>query len=214
MLKKNNEWLENERKIKADEHTTFRKEKNARISELSRSNEQYISEIETLRRSETSLKNRLEDQASKYEDLLEEKQKLQEEYISSEDAFRREVDSTKRLADLQQATAETAKERVQELLAALDEARADAADEIGAIRAESETEHADKVAAEERVAELENALEQLRAELEETRARPSTPQRPTNGVGFYPVETRNPEWRFLSSFDLSAQSPDVNDSAI
>lgn len=184
MLKKNNEWLENERKIKADEHTTFRKEKNARISELSRSNEQYISEIETLRRSETSLKNRLEDQASKYEDLLEEKQKLQEEYISSEDAFRREVDSTKRLADLQQATAETAKERVQELLAALDEARADAADEIGAIRAESETEHADKVAAEERVAELENALEQLRAELEETRARPSTPQRPTNGVGF------------------------------
>ncbi|KAK5053321.1 hypothetical protein LTR84_002295 [Exophiala bonariae] len=184
MLKKNNEWLENERKIKADEHTAFRKEKNARISELSRSNEQYISEIETLRRSETSLKNRLEDQATKYEDLLEEKQKLQEEHISSEDAFRREVETTKRLADLQQATAETAKERVKELLVALDEARADAADEIGAIRAESETEHADKVAAEERVAELESALEQLRTELEDSRARPSTPQRPTNGVGF------------------------------
>lgn len=184
MLKKNNEWLENERKIKSDEHTAFRKEKNARISELSRSNEQYISEIETLRRSETSLKNRLEDQATKFEDLLEEKQKLQEEHISSEDAFRREVETTKRLADLQQATAETAKERVQELLAALDETRADAADEIGAIRAESETEHADKIAAEERVAELENALEQLRAELEDSRARPSTPQRPTNGVGF------------------------------
>lgn len=184
MLKKNNEWLESERKIKGDEHTIFRKEKNARISELSRSNEQYISEIETLRRSETSLKNRLEDQASKYEDLLEEKQKLQEEHISSEDALRREVESTKRLADLQQATAETAKERVQELSVALDEARADAADEIGAIRAESETEHADKIAAEERVAELENALEQLRTELDETRARPSTPQRPTNGTGF------------------------------
>ena len=184
MLKKNNEWLENERKIKGDEHTTFRKEKNARISELSRSNEQYISEIETLRRSETSLKYRLEDQTSKFEDLLEEKQKLQEEHMSSEDALRREVDAIKRLADLQQATAETAKERVQELSAALDEARADAADEIGALRAESETEHADKLAAEERIAELETTMEQLRNELEESRARPSTPQRPMNGTPF------------------------------
>ena len=39
LLKKNNEWLENERKIKADEHTHFRKEKNARISALAQSNE-------------------------------------------------------------------------------------------------------------------------------------------------------------------------------
>ncbi|EXJ95002.1 hypothetical protein A1O1_00120 [Capronia coronata CBS 617.96] len=183
MLKKNNEWLENERKIKADEHANFRKEKNARISELSRSNEQYISEVEALRRSETSLKHRLEEQMTKFEDTLEEVQKLREEKISAEDAFRVELESVNRLAQLQAASAETAKQRVQELSAALEEAREEAAEEIGTIRAEIETEHNDRVAAEQRVAELEKSLEQLSGELEEARARPSTPQRPSNGSG-------------------------------
>lgn len=183
MLRKNNEWLESERKIKADEHANFRKEKNARISELSRSNEQYISEVEALRRSESSLKHRLEEQATKFEETLEEMQKLREEKISAEDAFRVELESVNRLAELQAASAETAKHRVQELSAALEEAREEAADEIGTIRAEIETEHNDRIAAEQRVAELEKALEQLSGELEEARARPSTPQRPTSGSG-------------------------------
>ncbi|KIW73688.1 hypothetical protein PV04_01786 [Phialophora macrospora] len=183
LLKKNNEWLENERRIKADEHTSFRKEKNARISELSRSNEQYISEAEALRRSETALKQRLEEQTTKLEELLEEIQKMREEKISAEDSFRVELESVNRLAELQAASAETAKQRVQELSAALEEAREEAADEIGAIRAEIETEHNDRVAAEERVAELERSLERLQGELEDARARPSTPHRATNGSG-------------------------------
>ncbi|KIV80255.1 hypothetical protein PV11_07767 [Exophiala sideris] len=183
MLKKNNEWLENERKIKADEHTSFRKEKNARISELSRSNEQYISEAEALRRSESALKHRLEEQTTKFEETLEEMQKLREEKISADEAHRVEVESVTRLADLQAASAETAKQRVQELSAALEEAREEAAEEIGTIRAEIETEHNDRMAAEERIVELERSLEQLSSELEQARARPSTPQRATNGSG-------------------------------
>ena len=183
MLKKTNEWLENERKIKADEHTNFRKEKNARISELSRSNEQNISEAETLRRSETTLKQRLEEHMTKFEETLEEMQKQREEKISSEDSFRVELESVNRLAELQAASAETAKQRVRELSAALEEAREEAANEIGTIRAEIETEHSDRLAAEERVAELENSLQQMSTELEEAKARPSTPQRATNGSG-------------------------------
>ncbi|EHY57655.1 Protein mlp1 [Exophiala dermatitidis] len=183
ILKKNNEWLENERKIKAEEHANFRKEKNARISELSRLNEQYISEVEALKRSESSLKHRLEEQMTKFEETLEEMQKLREEKISAEDAFRVELESVNRLAELQAASAETAKQRVQELSAALEEAREEAADEIGTIRAEIETEHNDRVAAEQRVAELEKTIEQLSSELEEARARPATPQRHTNGSG-------------------------------
>ncbi len=183
MLKKNNEWLESERKIKADEHTKFRKEKNSRVSELSRSNEQYITEAETLRRSETTLKQRLDDQSTKFEETLEEIQKVREEKISSEDAFRVQLETVNRLAELHAASAETAKQRVQELSAALEEAREEAADEIGTIRAEIETEHSDRVAAEERVTELERSLEQLQSELEEARVRPSTPQRTTNGAG-------------------------------
>lgn len=181
MLKKNNEWLENERKIKADEHANFRKDKNARISELSRLHEQAISETETLRRSETNLKQRLEEQMTKFEETLEELQRMREEKISVEDAFRVELESVNRLAELQAASADTAKQRVQELSAALEEAREEASDEIGTIRAEIETEHNDRVAAEERVAELERSLQQLSSELEEARARPSTPQRATNG---------------------------------
>ncbi|KAJ9608082.1 Protein mlp1 [Cladophialophora chaetospira] len=183
LLKKNNEWLENERKIKADEHTQFRKEKNARISELSRSNEQYISEAETLRRSETSLKQRLEEQVTKFEETLEEVQKIREEKISAEEAFRVELESVNRLAELQAASAETARQRVQELSVALEEAREEAADEIGTIRAEVETEHNDRAAAEERVSELERSLEQLQSELDEAKVRPSTPQRAVNGSG-------------------------------
>ncbi|KIY00253.1 uncharacterized protein Z520_03938 [Fonsecaea multimorphosa CBS 102226] len=183
MLKKNNEWLETERKIKAEEHTNFRKEKNARISELSRLNEQYISEAETLRRSETSLKQRLEEQTARFEETLEEMQKVREEKISAEDAFRVELESVNRLAELQAASAETAKQRVQELSAALEEAREEAAEEIGTIRAEIETEHNDRVAAEQRVAELEESLQQMSSELEQARARQGTPQRTTNGSG-------------------------------
>ena len=183
MLKRTNEWLENERKIKADEHTNFRKEKNARISELSRSNEQYISEAETLRHSEAALKQRQEEQMTKFEETLEEMQKMREEKISAEDSFRFELESVNRLAELQAASADTAKQRVRELSTALEEARAEAADEIGTIRAEVETEHNDRIAAEERVAELERSVQQLSSELEETRARPSTPQRATNGSG-------------------------------
>lgn len=183
LLKKNNEWLENERKIKADEHTNFRKEKNARISELSRSNEQYISEAEALKRSESALKHRLEEQLSKYEDSVQEAQKLREEKIAEADAFRVELESVNRLADLQKASADTAKQRVQELSLALDETREEAADEIGRIRAEIETEHADREAAEQRVAELESRIEELNNELDQSRLRPSTPQHPMNGTG-------------------------------
>ncbi|KAK5259972.1 Protein mlp1 [Exophiala xenobiotica] len=183
LLKKNNEWLENERKIKADEHTNFRKEKNARVSELSRVNEQYISEAEALRRSETALKHRLQEQAARLEETFEEMQKLREDKISADESHRVELESITRLAELQAASAETAKQRVQELSAALEEAREEAAEEIGTIRAEIETEHNDRIAAEERIVELERSMEQLSNELEQARARPSTPQRGMNGSG-------------------------------
>ncbi|KIW16380.1 hypothetical protein PV08_06431 [Exophiala spinifera] len=200
MLKKNNEWLENERKIKADEHTNFRKEKNARISELSRSNEQYIAEAEALRRSETALKHRLEEQATKLEETLEEIQKIREEKISSDESHRVELESVTRLADLQAASAETAKQRVQELSAALEEAREEAAEEVGTIRAEIESEHNDRVAAEQRIAELERSLEELSNELEQARARPSTPQRAMNGSGITtPIRAGTPGGIFSPS---------------
>ena len=134
LLKKNNEWLETERNIKADEHTNFRKEKNARIAELSRSNEQYISEGEALKRSESALRRRLEEQVNKYEDSLQDIQRLREEKLAEEDTARAEIENVRRLQQLQQASAETAKGRVEELNELLQEKEDEFAEQLGEIR--------------------------------------------------------------------------------
>lgn len=182
LLKRNNEWFETELKTKSADYLKFRKDKSARISELQQLNEQYISEAESLQRSEAALRSRLDDQIQKFEDSLTTIQELREEAVQAADAFRVELDSAGRLADLQKASADTAKQRAQELAIALEEAKEEAADEIGRIRAEVETEHNDKVAAEQRVSELESTIEQLHSELDQLKAQPKTPQR-INGHG-------------------------------
>jgi nucleoprotein TPR len=182
LLKRNNEWFEAELKTKSADHLKFRKDKSARISELQQLNEQYISEAESLRRSEAALRSRLDDQIQKFEDALAIIQELREEAVQAADAFRVELDSAGRLAELQKTSADTAKQRAQELSIALEEAKEEAADEIGRIRAEVETEHNDRVSAELRVSELESTLEQLQSELELAKVQQDTPQR-INGHG-------------------------------
>ncbi len=177
LLKRNNEWFETELKTKNADHLKFRKDRGARVTELQQLNEQYISEAESLKRSEAALRSRLDDQIQKFEDSLTTIQELREEAVHAADAFRVELDIAGRLAELQKASADTAKQRAQELSIALEEAKEDAADEIGRLRAEAETEHGDKVAAERRITELESNVEQLQSELELVKAQPSTPQR-------------------------------------
>lgn len=205
LLKRNNEWLETELKTKNADHLKFRKEKSARITELQQLNEQYISEVDSLKRSEATLRNRLEEQLQKFEDSLTTIQELREEALQAANAFRLELDSASRLAELQKTSAETAKQRAQELSIALEEAKEEAADEIGRIRAEVETEHNDKVAAEQRVTELESTIEQLHSELELVRAQPSTPQR-LNGRGVMtPIRASTPAEVFSPSSALRSK---------
>jgi nucleoprotein TPR len=182
LLKRNNEWFESELKTKSADHLKFRKDKSARISELQQLNEQYISEAESLKRSEAALRSRLDDQIQKFEDSLATIQELREEAVQAADAFRVELDSAGRLAELQKTSADTAKQRAQELSIALEEAKEEVADEIGRIRAEVETEHNDRVSAEQRVSELESTLEQLQSELELAKAQQDTTRR-INGHG-------------------------------
>ena len=182
-MRRNNEWFESELKTKSAEHIKFRKDKSARISELQRQNEQYISEADALRRSEASLRSRLDDQLQKFEEALAEIQQLKEDRIQETEAFRADLESSGRLAELQKQSADTARQRAQELAIALEEAREDAAEELGRIRAEVDTEHSDKIAAEARVSELESTVAQLESELEMFRAQPGTPQRSINGHG-------------------------------
>ena len=189
LLKKNNEWLETELKTKNTDHLKFRKDKSARITQLQQLNEQYISEAESLKRSEAVLRSRIDDQLQKLEDSKTTVQELREEAVQAADAFRVELDSAGRLAELQKTSADIAKQRAQELSIALEEAREEAAVEIGRIRAEVETEHNDKLSAEQRVTELESTIEQLQSELQLIKTQPNTPQR-TNGHGtLTPVRT-------------------------
>ncbi|WEW60669.1 Protein mlp1 [Emydomyces testavorans] len=203
LLKKNNEWFESELQTKSAEYLKFRKEKAARISELQRQNEEANSNIDTLRRNEASLKQRLDDVEQKYEESLTTIQQLKEEAIKTTESFQIELDSAGRLAQLQQTAAETAKRRVQECQLALEKAKDDAAQELSRLRAEIETEHSDKEAAERRVAELELALKQLESEVVSGRHQPPTPMHGLNGGVSTPVRPSTP----IGSFSPRSARP-------
>lgn len=182
LLKKNNDWYETELKTKSDEYLRFRKERAARITDLQRQNEQQLSDIDSLRRAEASLKNRLDDLNSKYEDSLQNIQDLKEEAIQNAENFRIEIESSKRLADLQRASAETAKKRAQELTISLDEARDDSAEELGRLRAELQSELDIRQAAEQKIGDMEMQISQLEEQVKTAEIRPSTPQPQVNGA--------------------------------
>lgn len=180
-MKKNAEWFENELRTKAAEHTKFRKEKNAKLAELNQSSEQHISEADALRRSEASLRSRLDQQVQKVEDLMQEIQQFQESTLVETENLQSSLDSANQLAKLQEEKANSSKKRADELLRAYEEAKENAAEEIGQLRAEIETEHGDREAAERRVAELESTVEQLQSDAAFPHSQPTTPSRGMNG---------------------------------
>lgn len=182
-LKRSNDWYETELKTKSTEYLKYRKEKGSRIVELQRLNEDANSNFEALKRTESTLRNRLEEISQKADDAFARIQQMQEDAAKTEEAFRVELNSANRLAELQKASADTAKQRMLDLQSSLEQTRTEAADEIGQIRAEMETEHTDKEAAERRVLELEVQVERLEADLNNTASMPATPHRGINGTG-------------------------------
>ncbi|PNS21168.1 hypothetical protein CAC42_3506 [Sphaceloma murrayae] len=188
LLKRNIEWHEQELKTRSAEQTKFRKEKNARISELERHNDDANATIDALQRTEASLRQYLVDQRQKVEDAVAKIQKMQETAIESESAFKIELESSRRLVDLQKQSADTARARLQDLVADLDKTREEAADEIGQLQAEVETERTEKDAIESRLGELEAELEQLR-NAQINLERPSTPGTPVRSANGYAVGT-------------------------
>jgi nucleoprotein TPR len=181
LTKKNNEWFETELKTKAAEYTKFRKEKSARIAELQRENEEAANTIDTLRRSENTLKARLDETEQRYEESLANISQLKETAIQTEETFRIELETTSRLAKLQESSANSAKQRAQECQIALEHAKNEAAEEISRLRVEMETEHADKEAAETRVSELEATVAQFESQGSHNRS--ASPARSLNGLG-------------------------------
>lgn len=185
LLKKNVEWLEQELRTRSDESSKFRKEKNARIAELQRSNEEATNTVEASKRTENALRQRIEELSQKAEEAFGKIQKLEESSIESDLSFKTELDSARRLADLHRQSAETARARLQELTENLEQFKDAASEEIGLLQAEVETERTEKEGAETKLAELEIEFERLQAAqvaLREQTPPPATPLRNTNGL--------------------------------
>ncbi|KAK3675930.1 Protein mlp1 [Recurvomyces mirabilis] len=181
LLKRNNEWHGNELETRNKEHAKFRKERNVRIASLQHELEDSNATVDTLRRSETTLRQRLEELQAKADEAYARIAGLQEETARKEQDFRTEVDATKRLAELQAQNAATHKARLQDVQGQVDQIKEDAADEIGRLQAEIETERGDKEQAERKIAELELSVERL-----EQMPRASRPGTPRRSGGFDP----------------------------
>lgn len=165
MIKKNNEWLDVELKTKVGEHQKFRKEKAAQVSALNSELDEALSNVEMLKRSNDSLKERFEEVSKKAEDHLNKTKDLQSNAVNQEESFKQEIGSQKRLAELYEKAMNTSKARVTEVERIMEQENERINIELGHAHAEAETERGEKTEAENRVAELEVEVERLEAEL-------------------------------------------------
>ena len=181
LVKKNNEWIENELKTKTAESLKYRKEKGARVAELQRLNEEANSNIEALKRTEQALRIRLDEIQKKAEESLFKVQQLEESAAQTGEDYRQELESAKRLAQLQSEQTETHRNRLQEVEVAFEKAKDDAAEEIGRWRQDAESERHEREQGEHRIAELEAEIDRLQVLASQPRAG-SVPGTPRNGL--------------------------------
>ena len=191
-LESNNDWLNNELKTKASEHTRLRKEKNQTISELRRQDEERSSMIQILERTEANLRRTLNEVSEKADERSHRIQTVQEEMVQKEQAFQVELDAVNRLAKLRENSAVTEKERSQDLSDRLEVLKKQASTEIGKLSAELETERTERDAAEAKIAELEAQVEKLEGDLANAHEReflPGTPNKMIDGLsGISPAQ--------------------------
>ncbi|KAI1504753.1 hypothetical protein F5X99DRAFT_348507 [Biscogniauxia marginata] len=158
MAQRSADFFENELKTKAAEALKFRKEKGARIAELQRLNDDAVSNIESLKRTEQQLRQRLEEAQKKADVALTKVQQLQEAAGRREEDFRQECDGLRRLVDLKEQQTVTHKNRVQEVEAREEQVKRECEDKIRRISEELARANMDKE-------ELSNANESLQAEI-------------------------------------------------
>jgi nucleoprotein TPR len=190
-LKKSNDWHDEELKRRTTEHTKYRKEKGAQIAELQRVNEDLTQTVESLKRTESTLRIRVDEGSRKIEELHSRIQILEGDATKSLEAFNADLGNAQRLAELQQQRAATSQARLKEVEREREQIKDDAAEEIGLLQAEVESERIEKESLEQRVSELETNVETLESELTEARRNvPSTPRRGVNGTATHSTPAR------------------------
>ncbi|TRX91646.1 hypothetical protein FHL15_007428 [Xylaria flabelliformis] len=111
--KRDVEWTDQELKKKTAEALSDRKEKGARIAELQRQNDDAASTVESLKRGEQQLRQRLQDAQRKADDALAKVQQLEEAAARREEDFQQQVARLQRLLELTEQQTTTQKNRLQ-----------------------------------------------------------------------------------------------------
>ena len=192
LVKKSNEWLEAELKTKQSDHAKFRQEKNARVAELTRSNENHISDKEAAIRSENALRHKLEDQTQESDQALQRAREEVEARDTEITKLKDDVESANRLAELHKETVEAQKSRIADLASETERRGEVVADELGRLRAMAESEGAEKTAALDHVKELEARVDDLKTQLKGARASSTEPSNVNGGSTFTPGRPSTP----------------------
>ena len=168
-LKRNNDWLDRELKAKSDEHSKFRREKGARISELQLQNDEATNSLDAMRRTEQSLRKRIEDLSEKIEEYLSRIQLTSEEATRAEESHNKSTEYKDRLLEISRNKEAEDTKRCNDLADELESTKENAQDEISRLTAEIESESSGREAAERSIADLEAYVQKLEAEIAQRR---------------------------------------------
>ncbi|XWW97468.1 hypothetical protein V2A60_005450 [Cordyceps javanica] len=179
------EWLENELKTKSEEALKYRKEKGARITELQRQGEDALSQVESLKRTEKQLRDRLSSLQTKVDDTLVRIQRQEESFAATVDSYKSELEDQRRLVDMSEQLSHKHQDRVRELDAEKERLKDNYENELRRVRTELEQEKQAGADFEERIRQLEGELDEAQVRLDHAPPPGSAPQTPrANGGAF------------------------------
>lgn len=178
LARRNSEFFENELKNKTDEGLKFRKEKGARIAELQRQNEDSISQVDAMKRTEQQLRDRLEAMQSKIDDSLVKLQKQEESFAGTVESYKHELEDQRRLVEMSSQLSRQHQDRVRELDAEKERLRDNYENELRRVRLELEQERQVVSEMEEKVGQLQGELDEAQVRMEQAAQPGSVPQTP------------------------------------
>ncbi|ATY64543.1 MLP1 MLP2 [Cordyceps militaris] len=183
--RRTSDWLENELKTKSEEALKYRKEKGARIAELQRQGDDAQSQVDSLKRTEKQLRDRLTNLQTKLDDTLVRIQKQEESFAATVGSYKSELEDQRRLVDMSEQLSQKHQNRVRELDAEKERLKDNYENELRRVRTELEQEKQAGADLEARIRQLEGELDETQVRLEHAPPPGSAPQTPrANGGAF------------------------------
>ena len=122
-LEKQIEWFDSQLTEKTNQLSSIRKEKNNHVLEIQMSLEEKTSELEHLQIMVASLKETIESQNNKIENLNEKLRDERDNQVTNDEQWRQELHAQKRLTELYQTASEDNDSKITELTGAVEELR-------------------------------------------------------------------------------------------